>query len=95
MKRNHKDTLIGQPVRDIFEGMTEKRSKEHDLEEIHSSSVNGNFKQLYLYIEYYGYDFWKDYRAFLSDLYLDIEAQYEYFSGAVIHYNNIKEIKEN
>lgn len=62
-----------------------------NIEEIHESLVNGQRKQMVEQIDEYGvYDFWKDYKEYLDDLYVKFEAGYDYFTDATISYFHIK-----
>lgn len=64
--------------------------KKPDLQEIHDNLVNGNRRDAVKQIKIYGlYDFWYDYKVFLSDLYLNESSMYEYFSDMVISYFRI------
>lgn len=64
---------------------------ESKLHVIHESLVNGQRRQMVKQIDEYGlYDFWADYKRFLKSLYVEENAQYEYFSDATISYFRIK-----
>ena len=61
------------------------------LETIHASHVNGQMRQLVEQIDDYGlYEFWADYRDYLSNLYKETESQLDYFTSATIAYFRIK-----
>jgi len=60
------------------------------IEEIHESLVNGQRKQMVAQIDEYGlYDFWMDYRNYLSDIH-ELPKSFEHFSDATISYFRIK-----
>lgn len=62
-----------------------------ELEHIHESLVNGQRQQMVRQIDEYGlYEFWADYRAYLSEIYEGTNALIDYFSDAVISYHRIK-----
>lgn len=61
-----------------------------EIEEIHESLVNGQRKQMVNQIKEYGlYNFWPEYRRYLEELYVDVGAQYEYFTDATVSYFRI------
>ena len=61
-----------------------------NIEAIHDSLINGQRRQMVDQINKYGtYDFWKDYRDYLNDLYVNPESVLAYFSDAVISYDYI------
>ena len=61
-----------------------------DVETIHESLVNGQRKQMARQINEYGHwNFWEDYKQWLSDNGYGKEDAYAYFSDAVINYNRI------
>lgn len=67
---------------------------ENSIEEIHNSFINGQKRQMTKQIDDYGnYDFWEDYRNYLSELYSNDNSKaiaFDYFSDVVISYNRIK-----
>ena len=57
---------------------------------IHKSLLNDQRRLMAEQITEYGlYDFWADYRDYLSGLYVEPAAVMEYFSDAVISYHRI------
>ena len=65
-------------------------TQNNKLNEIHSSLVNGQRRQMVAQIKEYGlYDFWADYQDYLTYLYVERGACYTYFSDAVISYHRI------
>ena len=62
-----------------------------DIEQIHTSLVNGQKRQMVKEIDEYGlYDFWADYKLYLDDFYVNSSSGYSYFTSAVIAYHRIK-----
>jgi len=60
-----------------------------NIDNIHDSLVNGQRKQMVKQIKEYGlYDFWDDYKHFLSTLY-SIEDELDYFADATTSYFRI------
>ena len=60
------------------------------IEEIHTSLVNGQRRQMVNQINDYGlYDFWFDYGKYLMDLYGGPDTWFEYYKDAVISYHRI------
>lgn len=60
------------------------------LETIHESLVNGQRQQMVKQIKEYGlYDFWSAYDDYLSMLYNDVSARYQYFTDATVSYFRI------
>ena len=60
-----------------------------ELETIHGNQVNGNLSDMVYLIDEYGlYDFWADYRDYISELYLTNNTL---FSQSVIVYHRLKE----
>ena len=60
------------------------------MEDIHYSLVNGQRKQAVLYIDDYGlYDFWADYRDYLSEN-VPVNDARKYFEDMAISYFRIK-----
>jgi len=67
------------------------RPYSEQIEIIHTSLVNGNRQQMVNQIDEYGlYEFWADYRSYLNDLYIDLNAHLSYFQDATISYHRIK-----
>ena len=61
------------------------------IELIHLQFVNGNRKDAINLIDEYGlYDFFEDYKDYLTELYISDESVLEYFSGITITYFRIK-----
>jgi len=61
-----------------------------NIEEIHKSLVNDQRRQMVEQINEYGaYDFWYDYKQYLISLFVEVEAQFNYYTDAVISYNRI------
>jgi len=66
--------------------------KEKELQEIHSSLINGQREQMVRLIdEYQPYDFFADYRDFLHNISMTPTFCMEKFEDAVISYFRIKE----
>ena len=64
---------------------------QEQLEQIHNSLINGNRRQMVEQIDEYGlYDFWDDYKSYLSDLYVNDYSTVKYFTDATISYFRIK-----
>ena len=64
---------------------------QEQLEQIHESLINGNRRQMVEQIDKYGlYDFWDDYKRYLSDLYINLSTVLNYFTDATISYFRIK-----
>ena len=60
-----------------------------DIETIHESLVNGQRRQMVKQIEECVlYDFWEDYKEYLTGLY-DTQAAWGYFTDATISYFRI------
>jgi hypothetical protein len=59
-----------------------------NLETIHSFVVSDEPQKLYVYIGYYGTDFYKDYKVFL-DKNCNIQDCYDYFTYALLVYQKI------
>ena len=58
---------------------------------IHESLVNGQRRQMVNQIDKYGAsDFWPEYYAYLTTIYVDIRACYAYFTDATITYFRVK-----
>ena len=69
-------------------GTTE--TKMSTMEEIHLSLVNGQRRQMVEQIDEYGvYDFWADYKNYLSESYY-VDEKFDYFADSVISYHRIK-----
>ena len=61
-----------------------------DIGTIHESLVNGQRVQMVDQINKYGlYDFWSDYKWYLSEVYVKLSVRYEYFADSVISYHRI------
>ena len=61
------------------------------MEEIHESLVNGNRAQMVEQIDEYGlYEFWSNYKHYLTGLYNETLARYDYFTDATVSYFRIK-----
>lgn len=59
------------------------------IEETHNMLLNGQRRDMVKSIDDYGhYDFWADYKEYL-EIYVETEAKYKYFTGAVISYGRI------
>jgi len=64
-------------------------TKQDKIENIHENLINGNRKACVILINQYGlYDFWSDYRDYLSDI-CDKEQEYLFFQDMTISYFHI------
>ena len=65
-------------------------NKQDEITIIHESLVNGQRVQMVDQINEYGlYEFWTDYKFYLSGVYVKLSVQYDYFADAVISYHRI------
>jgi len=63
---------------------------EPTIEEIHENLINGNRRDMVKQIKKYGlYDFWEEYRDYLSKTYEREESAFHYFTDACISYFRI------
>jgi hypothetical protein len=61
------------------------------LENIHNNLVNGNRRDCVKSIDEYGlYDFWREYKDYLTDLYMGTDEAYGYYTDMTISYFRIK-----
>ena len=70
--------------------MKDKTIALKELDEIHNSLINGQKRQMVDQINEYGlYDFFSDYKYFLTAFYFDETTVLKYFSDCVISYHRI------
>lgn len=65
-------------------------TKNEQIENIHENLVNGNRQDCVKLIKAYGlYDFWSDYKVYLSDWSPNRLTDYDYFTDMVVSYFRI------
>ena len=61
---------------------------DYTVSDILDSYINGQKKQAAVQINYYGTEFWRDFRDYLIDLEYPLSRQLDLYQGIVISYND-------